>query len=950
MQQRRIGLAGIVSLLWLTAAADLSRAQPKLVSPDQGRLRINASVEHQLRVLADGFEPAKAYLSQSALVVNVEPEADLLVEPWGPVASLSGFARIEVRDVCVYNGCGTIGGERIFGGDARASPARNWADGPTLSRIGPYELRELGIPVEHVQDDLELLPIVANPGFAPFFDLGIDPDITTEAFGPVASDSFSWKEIHVAGQDVAVPLGPWPYGVDIEPNGALRHETSTTLPLPLRPATSSLYTPSASLREEEEQFDSFGTNFDEHELAWNHGASQSQTYELKEIHLDLEALDSRLWIRAGKQNIVWGKTELFRTTDQFNPVDLGLASLPSLEESRVALWSLRGIYSFYDVGPLEDVRLELAANLDRFEPIDLGRCGEPYAIWLVCIKSSALWAHGTTGTGLAGEEHPPSAWDDLKGIEVGARLEFRLGRFAFALMDFYGYDDAPTIELFNEYGRNVDVATGRPFDARGRPLTPANALDFASANRQAYDLGCKASLGFGANALLALTGGMGQIPDVSQRCIGDLLNMREPVEINGLPFTVPSVVGALLAGSPVAQATFTGAQSGLGIQDPAQLTQLNHDPSDGRGVAPFFGASLSFVLTVEQEALLGCGDFYGTNCDVDGIDFFNSEASVLLQSFPGLEGNPVATRFEDGRLHILPGARGPGQRDYDVNVDGSPPAGFPNELAALSANLAKTLAVLGIAEGDTECNLSELETCEAIRALVALTGSKRPEVRAGGTGSLGRRVWGWQGGGEAAFVYPKRNVLGVSLDFAEDRTLSTWNVELAWIHGASFASNEAADLNQRADSFNLTLSVDRPTFVRFLNQDRTFFLNSQIFFRHVPGHDSSFDTDGPFTVLGTFTIATGYFHDRLLPAVVFVHDLRSASGGVIGQISYKFSENFSATVGALLFYGEPDDNRLPFHPIAMSDATTDFETRTRYDGLSAVAERDEVFLKLRWTF
>ena len=76
----------------------------------------------------------------------------------------------------------------------------------------------------------------------------------------------------------------------------------------------------------------------------------------------MEFLDSRLWLRIGLQNIVWGKTELFRTTDQFNPQDFALASLPALEESRIALFSARAVYSLYDVGPLEDVRVEVAAN------------------------------------------------------------------------------------------------------------------------------------------------------------------------------------------------------------------------------------------------------------------------------------------------------------------------------------------------------------------------------------------------------------------------------------------------------------------------------------------------------------------------------------------------------------------------------------------------------------
>ena len=80
-------------------------------------------------------------------------------------------------------------------------------------------------------------------------------------------------------------------------------------------------------------FGSYPFNISEIDRAFNRGASQQDEGELKEAYLDIEMFDSRLWLRVGKQSIVWGKTELFRTTDQFNPQDLALATLPSLEES-----------------------------------------------------------------------------------------------------------------------------------------------------------------------------------------------------------------------------------------------------------------------------------------------------------------------------------------------------------------------------------------------------------------------------------------------------------------------------------------------------------------------------------------------------------------------------------------------------------------------------------------
>jgi hypothetical protein len=933
--------------------------QPKLVSPDQGRFRVNGYVESQIRALADDLQPNQGYLSQWSTILNLEPELEIAPDGWGPFDLISAFARVEVRFECVFSGCGVSDSFKDFGDRSRRSPARNWADGDTLEFVGGVDLQELGIPVHRVQPSLGLLNIAANPGFQPFYDVGISPETVANAFGGLAHDVFSWKSIEGPREDLAVPLGPWNSESTIRSTGALANQTSTVSPLPLRPKADSLFIPSEPLRRQIKEFGSFDQNFTQNELQWNHGASQDE-YELKEAYVDLELFDSRLWIRAGKQNIVWGKTELFRTTDQFNPVDIGLASLPSFEESRIALWSLRGVWSFFDVGPLEDVRLELAVNYDDFEPIDLGRCGEPYAVWPVCIKTGALWAHGTFGAGLAGEIRPDDPWDDTSGIEVGGRIEFRWSHFSFALMDFYGYEDIPALEQFHSYERNVDVSTGRPLNLFGQPLTPANALEESSGNRQAFDLGCKASLGFGENALIALTGGIGTIPDVSERCLGDIVNLQEPIDFLGFDVTVPNVVGAILSGQFGGQLLFNLALREVGASTDSSLIPLIRDPNDGLPGGGFFGAdaqtpvfetsNLSFYLTNEQEALLGCGDFYDTDCDVQGVDLYNAEGSVLVQAFPGFEDNPVATRVVDGQVVILPGARGPGDPGYDQSVDGTPPPGFDNEMAALSANFALTIALLGIAEGDTDCDLDDLPTCAGVRAIEALTGSQRPELRAAGNGRFGRRDWGWHGGGEAQFIYPKRNVLGFSADVAEDFTKTSWNMELTWINDATFADNEARSLTQEADVYNLTVSVDRPTFINFLNSNRTFFFNSQIFFRYLPDYDSSFDTNGSLTTLATFSVATGYFQDRLLPFWTFVHDFSSASGGIITQVTYRFSDAFSATFGALGFYGGAEKNRIPQFPLALFDTQTSFSARTRYEGLSAISERDEVFLRLRYTF
>jgi hypothetical protein len=984
--RRRLLLLATLAAFCLPEALR-AQEEPELVSPGQSRFEIGGYAELQLRGLSDDFDTDDWYMSQWAWVLNLEPEWMIAEEGWGPFNTISAFARIQVRYECVWTGCGLARTWAHFGNRANYAPAANWADGVRERFEGPIDLPSVGIPVRPLQPSSgRLLPATFAQHGSRATEVGVPPETVAAAFGPLIDDVFTFKDIEAfgfngVGDSIAPPLGPWRPESKIRPNGPLAFKPSHVSGLPMRPASSSIYVPSARLRQHLDDFDSFDQNFRQSELEWNHGASQDE-WELKEAFVDVDLFDSRLWLRVGKQTIVWGKTELFRNQDQFNPVDVALASLPTLEDSRIALWSARGFWSFYDVGPLQDVRLELAMNFDDFEPNDLGRCGEPYTVWLVCLKSTGLWGHGLSGFGIAGEERPPDPWDSSRGIEFGARLEFRWGPFSFALTDFYGYDDFPSAELFNSYARNVDPRTGRPLDAFGEPLDPDTALERSSGNRQFFEFACETSVGFGEKAALALTGGQGIIPDFSQTCQPSLPNIEEPfviqAELAGIAVSISATFananGAVLAGQAggnlLFEAALNGADAALsafltGL--PQHLTPLNRDPADGPMGGGFFGSdctlgtslcnafgvstsNVSMYLTDQQEALLGCGPFYRTDCDVNGIDLFNAEASVLLQALAGFENKPVATRFQEGRSWILPGARGPGDPGYNRRIDGTPPRGFHSEMAAVSSNFLKFTALVGIAEGDTGCSLDDIQTCATVRGLLVLTGSQRPELRAGGNRRFGRQDFQWHGGGELLLFYEKRNILGFSFDFDEEWSKTNWGVEFSWVDDTPYASNTSRTLLQETDVYNLTVSVDRPTFVNFLNANRTIFFNAQLFVRYLPHYDRSYDTDGPLTALGTLAITTGYFQDRLLPTVVFVHDLTSASGGVIFAVTYRFTESFSATFGLLGFYGDPQKNRSPLYPAVLPNTMTDFTMRTRFDGLTAIAERDEAFLTLRYTF
>jgi hypothetical protein len=189
------------------------------------------------------------------------------------------------------------------------------------------------------------------------------------------------------------------------------------------------------------------------------------------------------------------------------------------------------------------------------------------------------------------------------------------------------------------------------------------------------------------------------------------------------------------------------------------------------------------------------------------------------------------------------------------------------------------------------------------------------------------------------------------MDFAEDVTKSNWGLEFTWEDDVFEGNNDAFLGYSPVNRYNLTVSVDRPTFVNFLNANRTFFINTQWFFQYIEGYGRAFTNNGPLNVLAVLTINTGYFEDRLQPAITLVYDFGSNSAAAIPQVTYRYSSNFSATVGMAVFEGREEPRHMALYPTALGNragrgAYRDFVE----NGLSAVRDRDEIFLKIRYTF
>ena len=200
--------------------------------------------------------------------------------------------------------------------------------------------------------------------------------------------------------------------------------------------------------------------------------------------------------------------------------------------------------------------------------------------------------------------------------------------------------------------------------------------------------------------------------------------------------------------------------------------------------------------------------------------------------------------------------------------------------------------------------------------------------------------------------YDKRNVLGFAMDWADDWSKANFSVETTWIHDVPRIDNDSFDNLTDVDEYNLTVSIDRPTFINFLNANRTFFFNSQWFFQYVDGWKKTFTNTGPWNVLATFSVFTGFQQDRLLPFVTWVYDFQSQSGAILPTLIYRFSERFSASVGIATFFGRTELRNMPINEIApaYNRAGRDAYKDPAQNLLSNFRDRDEVFLSLRYTF
>ena len=265
-------------------------------------------------------------------------------------------------------------------------------------------------------------------------------------------------------------------------------------------------------------------------------------YPFRELYAD--GIIGDWWIRLGKQQIVWGKTDFFRLQDVLNPVDFGQHFFfDSFEDIRIPQWMLSIQYKAGAIGPLTDNAFQFVWNFDEFRPVGLGNPSHAWAHPFAKDKSvfalfneffsvepcigagyrpqagqlativagstaavnAAINANPWARCGAAGPNDPrkPSGFGqvaglnledrpewDIKNTEPAIRWEFRFKAVRMALSHHYGWQDIPVFRF-----HTVNASAGLVNMPCNDRLIFDLAADLASGGGVGTPGGCAAGAG-----------------------------------------------------------------------------------------------------------------------------------------------------------------------------------------------------------------------------------------------------------------------------------------------------------------------------------------------------------------------------------------------------------------------------------------------------------------------
>ncbi|MEQ8494069.1 MAG: DUF1302 family protein [Gammaproteobacteria bacterium] len=574
-------------------------------------------------------------------------------------------------------------------------------------------------------------------------------------------------------------------------------------------------------------------NIDNSDVAMANTDSNGRLYPFRELYAD--AVIDDWWIRVGKQQIVWGKTDFFRLQDLINPVDFGQHFFfDSFEDIRIPQWMASIQYKAGSFGPLTDNAIQVVWNFDQYQQVGLGNpshfwahpfskdtstfaifnhyfstepCFGPAAVQNGQVAGVTIQQDDVCGSRGPLDQRLPSGFGtpqglnvnnrpdwDIDNTEAGFRWEFRLSDFRFAVSHWYGWNDIPVFK-FHTVNLNSRLI--------GHNVA---AQDLANANMN----------------------------------IGDLAVARSIYPTGN----IPAQVRADMANGNVAR---LNAAAATGVSEP--------------------------VLSVSAQ-----------------------RAAKLLASNPG-----------------------------------------PYQQAARNAIASGNYAPLWVGTD--------------------------PSLGAIGCGSeLGGLFCSPLSDGQTSQEYKQAHTLGLAMDYFESWSGVVMRIESSWTFDELVNNTRSADWTDTSDVMRFSLGFDRPTFIPFLNKDRTFFLSMQIFDTWYWDHEGDKNT-GYFVDehnwITTFFFVGNYMRDTLKPTGFYVWEEYSNSHVAGLNLEWLIDNHWSVKGGFHIIW-EGDENTTHDTGPFTNFATIGTNGR-QYpyvngvfgpgcQGIGGLRNYDEVFFELKYQF
>lgn len=196
-------------------------------------------------------------------------------------------------------------------------------------------------------------------------------------------------------------------------------------------------------------------DFTENQLKW---AEFNDRWDwLREFYVDATVplkSGNEIAFRFGRQQVVWGRTDLFRVLDVVNPMEFSRNNLyDEFEDSRIPMGILTAEWRAGATNVFEDINLQLLWKWEKPRPHSLGQGGAPYAILGAGNLFRSLnncWENGCTvgnfpapgvvvdfpSRSIGIRDVQTRDWGDQ---EFGARLEgvFKGIGFSFNVLSYY---------------------------------------------------------------------------------------------------------------------------------------------------------------------------------------------------------------------------------------------------------------------------------------------------------------------------------------------------------------------------------------------------------------------------------------------------------------------------------------------------------------------------------